>query len=264
MVLRSDELQLSRGESVGDTALVLSRHVAAVGVRTGPDAVLEELAAQASIPVFNMLTAGHHPVPGAGRPADAARGVRPPGGPAARLRRRRQQRRALAGAPRARSPASRSSCLADRLRARADRRRRARRRPGRGGRRRARGLHRRVGVDGRRGHRRRAAARPRALPDRRRAARPRRARRHRAALPAGPPRRGDHRRGPLRRPRSASGTRPRTAGTRRRRCWSGSSPAWRRPMARTRVAPWPSPGRPAAPPPSPTRRPTTSRSCATA
>jgi ornithine carbamoyltransferase len=61
LVLRSDEMQLSRGESVKDTALVLSRHVDAVGVRTGPDAMLEELAAEATIPVFNMLTAGHHP-----------------------------------------------------------------------------------------------------------------------------------------------------------------------------------------------------------
>jgi ornithine carbamoyltransferase len=61
MVLRADEMQLSRGESIKDTALVLSRHVDAVGVRTGPDAMLEELAAEASIPVFNMLTAGHHP-----------------------------------------------------------------------------------------------------------------------------------------------------------------------------------------------------------
>jgi ornithine carbamoyltransferase len=61
MILRSDEMQLSRGESVKDTALVLSRHVDAVGVRTGPDAVLEELAASGSIPVFNMLSAGHHP-----------------------------------------------------------------------------------------------------------------------------------------------------------------------------------------------------------
>src|SRR5271167_2956810 len=33
VVLRSDEMQLSRGESIRDTALVLSRHVAAVGVR---------------------------------------------------------------------------------------------------------------------------------------------------------------------------------------------------------------------------------------
>jgi ornithine carbamoyltransferase len=40
---------------------VLSRHVAAVGVRTGPHAMLEELAEHASIPVINMLTALHHP-----------------------------------------------------------------------------------------------------------------------------------------------------------------------------------------------------------
>jgi ornithine carbamoyltransferase len=61
MILRPDEMQLSRGESVTDTALVLSRHVDAVGVRTGPDEVLEELAAAGSVPVFNMLTSGHHP-----------------------------------------------------------------------------------------------------------------------------------------------------------------------------------------------------------
>ena len=62
LVLKSGELQLSRGESVRDTALVLSRHVAAIGVRTGPDAELEELAAHSSVPVINMLTAGHHPI----------------------------------------------------------------------------------------------------------------------------------------------------------------------------------------------------------
>jgi len=61
LLLRSEEMQLSRGESVKDTARILSRHVQAVGVRTGPDALLEELAAEGSIPVFNMLTAGHHP-----------------------------------------------------------------------------------------------------------------------------------------------------------------------------------------------------------
>ncbi len=60
-VLRSDELQLSRGESVRDTALVLSRHVAMVGLRTGSDATLEELAAHATVPVFNMLSPSHHP-----------------------------------------------------------------------------------------------------------------------------------------------------------------------------------------------------------
>jgi ornithine carbamoyltransferase len=61
VVLRTDELQLSRGEPVRDTALVLSRHVAAVGVRTGPHETLEQLAEHATIPVINMLTAEHHP-----------------------------------------------------------------------------------------------------------------------------------------------------------------------------------------------------------
>jgi ornithine carbamoyltransferase len=61
LILRGDEMQLSRGESVRDTALVLSRHVAAIGIRTGPDDVLRELAENASVPVINMLTALHHP-----------------------------------------------------------------------------------------------------------------------------------------------------------------------------------------------------------
>ncbi len=61
VVLRSGETQLARGESARDTALVLSRQVAAVGMRTGADALLEELAEHAQIPVFNMLTALHHP-----------------------------------------------------------------------------------------------------------------------------------------------------------------------------------------------------------
>ncbi|HTB51081.1 MAG TPA: ornithine carbamoyltransferase [Solirubrobacteraceae bacterium] len=61
VVLRSGEMQLSRGESPRDTALVLSRQVAAIAVRTGPDALLEELARYASVPVVNMLTALHHP-----------------------------------------------------------------------------------------------------------------------------------------------------------------------------------------------------------
>ncbi len=61
LILRPDELQLSRGEPLRDTALVLSRHLDAVGVRTGPQEVVEELAAAGSIPVFNMLTTLHHP-----------------------------------------------------------------------------------------------------------------------------------------------------------------------------------------------------------
>jgi ornithine carbamoyltransferase len=61
VVLRADELQLSRGEALRDTAHVLSRHVSSVGVRTGPDAMLEELAEFSDVPIFNMLTALHHP-----------------------------------------------------------------------------------------------------------------------------------------------------------------------------------------------------------
>ena len=61
VLLREGEMQISRGESVRDTALVLSRFVHVVGVRTGPHSVVEELAAHASVPVINMLTADHHP-----------------------------------------------------------------------------------------------------------------------------------------------------------------------------------------------------------
>ncbi len=61
LILRVDELQLTRGESLKDFALVVSRHAAAIGVRTHDDAELEVLAAEGSIPVVNMLTRGHHP-----------------------------------------------------------------------------------------------------------------------------------------------------------------------------------------------------------
>jgi ornithine carbamoyltransferase len=61
MVLRGPELQLTRGESVRDTALVLSRHVAAIGLRTSDDAELETLAEHATVPVVNMLSPLHHP-----------------------------------------------------------------------------------------------------------------------------------------------------------------------------------------------------------
>ncbi|HEV3376532.1 MAG TPA: ornithine carbamoyltransferase [Thermoleophilaceae bacterium] len=61
LVLREGELQLARGESPRDTALVLSRMVRAVGVRTGPHETLEQLARHARIPVINMLTHEHHP-----------------------------------------------------------------------------------------------------------------------------------------------------------------------------------------------------------
>ncbi len=61
LVLRGDELQIQRGEALRDMALVLARHVDAVGIRTGPHAAVAELATHSEIPVFNMLTAEHHP-----------------------------------------------------------------------------------------------------------------------------------------------------------------------------------------------------------
>jgi ornithine carbamoyltransferase len=68
VVLRGDELQIARGEALRDTALVLERQLDAVGVRRGAHAAgvagarsIEELARYSAIPVFNMLTAEHHP-----------------------------------------------------------------------------------------------------------------------------------------------------------------------------------------------------------
>ncbi len=61
LVLRADELQLSRGESPRDTALVMSRMVHAIGARTGPHETVAELAEHSSVPVINMLTREHHP-----------------------------------------------------------------------------------------------------------------------------------------------------------------------------------------------------------
>ena len=61
MILRPDEMQLTRGESVRDTALVLSRHAAVIGLRTGDEAELTGLAEHASVPVVNMLSPLHHP-----------------------------------------------------------------------------------------------------------------------------------------------------------------------------------------------------------
>jgi ornithine carbamoyltransferase len=61
LVLRGDELQLSRGESTGDTARVLSRYVHAMVVRAGSHDSVERLAAGADVPVINGLTPQHHP-----------------------------------------------------------------------------------------------------------------------------------------------------------------------------------------------------------
>ena len=61
LALRADELQLGRGESIGDTARVLSRYLHAIVIRAGSDGTVAELAADSEIPVVNALTPLHHP-----------------------------------------------------------------------------------------------------------------------------------------------------------------------------------------------------------
>ena len=59
--LRADELQLGRGESIADTARMLSRFVHAVVIRSGLHETVAELAEHAEVPVVNGLTPLHHP-----------------------------------------------------------------------------------------------------------------------------------------------------------------------------------------------------------
>ena len=61
IVLRGDEMQLTRGESVGDTGRVLSRYLHAIAIRSGSDEAVTELAKSSSVSVINALTPRHHP-----------------------------------------------------------------------------------------------------------------------------------------------------------------------------------------------------------
>ena len=61
IVMTSSDSQLSRGETMADTARVLSRYVDGVMIRTGSARKLEELAANATVPVVNGLTDLSHP-----------------------------------------------------------------------------------------------------------------------------------------------------------------------------------------------------------
>lgn len=61
VILSANEMQLGRGESIADTARVLSRYVDAIVVRTGAHENLVALAQHASVPVINALTDRSHP-----------------------------------------------------------------------------------------------------------------------------------------------------------------------------------------------------------
>ena len=200
---------MGRGETIGDTARVISRYVAAIVWRTSAQARIEEMAASATVPVVNALTDEFHPCQVLadlqtirerfGRLAgltltylgDGANNMAHSlllGGVNAGLHVR-------VCAPDGFTPDP--TVLRD-AKARADEtggsvdagRRPARRGRGCRGRR-----HRHLDLDGA-GDRRPGPHRPVPAPaGQRRAARPRRAGRDRAALPAGAPRRRDHRRG---------------------------------------------------------------------
>lgn len=61
MVLSGADMQLGHGETIADTARVMSRYVDMIMIRTFDEAVLEELAEYATVPVINGLTDRTHP-----------------------------------------------------------------------------------------------------------------------------------------------------------------------------------------------------------
>ena len=61
VILDAQTTQLGRGETIEDTARVLSRYVSAIVIRTFGDDRIQALAAASSVPVVNALTDGFHP-----------------------------------------------------------------------------------------------------------------------------------------------------------------------------------------------------------
>lgn len=61
LYLAAGDLQLGRGETIKDTAIVLSRYLDGIMIRTFSQADVDELAAHADIPVINGLTDAFHP-----------------------------------------------------------------------------------------------------------------------------------------------------------------------------------------------------------
>ena len=61
VIIDAGTTQLGRGETIEDTARVLSRYVSAIVIRTFGDERIRDLAAASSVPVVNALTDGFHP-----------------------------------------------------------------------------------------------------------------------------------------------------------------------------------------------------------
>ncbi|QBF31001.1 ornithine carbamoyltransferase [Thalassococcus sp. S3] len=61
MVLSGKDMQLGHGETIADTARVMSRYVDLIMIRTFDESILEEMAEYASVPVINGLTDRSHP-----------------------------------------------------------------------------------------------------------------------------------------------------------------------------------------------------------
>ena len=61
LIIDGQASQLGRGETIGDTARVLSRYVDAIVWRTGDESRIAEMAAASTVPVINALTDGFHP-----------------------------------------------------------------------------------------------------------------------------------------------------------------------------------------------------------
>ncbi len=135
MFLNANDIQLRVGETIKDTANVMSRYVDGIMIRTFAQQDVEDLATYGQIPVINGLTDTHHPCQGMADAMTVREHCGDLAGQQARLLRRRQQRRPLAGRGRRPRPACTSSSARPRTTSPTRRsspgRRRTRRRPAR-------------------------------------------------------------------------------------------------------------------------------------
>src|SRR5690625_518918 len=61
LFLGKDDIQMGNGETISDTAKVLSRYVDGIMIRTFAHTIVEELAEESTVPVINGLTDDYHP-----------------------------------------------------------------------------------------------------------------------------------------------------------------------------------------------------------